>query len=51
VNSIANKPADAPEMLARQTEQRTRVLTQQMSGWFESLKKMASIKDNRSKQF
>jgi len=51
VNSIGNKPVDAPEMLAQTTEMRTRSLQQQLSGWFESLKKTATIKDNRSKQF
>jgi peptidyl-prolyl cis-trans isomerase D len=51
VNSIGNKPADAPELIALQADQRTKGLLQQMSGWFESLKKTATIKDNRSKQF
>ena len=51
VNSIGNKPADTPELLAQQADQRARGLLQQMSGWFESLKKTATIKDNRSKQF
>lgn len=51
VNSIGNLPADSPELLAQQANQRTKGLLQQMSGWFESLKKTADIKDNRSKQF
>ena len=51
VNSIGKKPADLPEIIAQQENQRTRSLLQQMSGWFESLKKTADIKDNRSKQF
>lgn len=51
VNSIGNKASDTPEMLAQMTDQRTRSLQQQLSGWFESLKKTATIKDNRSKQF
>ncbi|MEO7768346.1 MAG: peptidylprolyl isomerase, partial [Ferruginibacter sp.] len=51
VNSIGAKPADSPEALAMQAGQHTKVLLQQMSGWFESLKKTATIKDERSKQF
>lgn len=51
INSIGNKPIDTPEMLAQQADQRTKGLLQQGSGWFESLKKTANIKDNRSKQF
>ena len=47
---MGNKPADTPEVLAQQITQRTRGLLQQMSGWFESLRKTADIKDNRSKQ-
>lgn len=50
INSMGNKPADTPEVLAQQITQRTRGLLQQMSGWFESLRKTADIKDNRSKQ-
>ncbi|MBC7890238.1 MAG: SurA N-terminal domain-containing protein [Ferruginibacter sp.] len=51
VNSIGNRPADTPEMVAQMTDQRKKGLLQQMSGWFESLKKTAIIKDERSKQF
>jgi len=51
VNSIGNKPADTPEMLVQQADQRTKGLLQQMAGWFESLKKTATIKDERNKQF
>ncbi len=51
INGIGNKPADTPESLAQQADQHTKGLLQQMSGWFESLKKTATIKDNRSKQF
>jgi len=51
VNSIGNLPPDSPELLAQQASQRTKGLLQQMSGWFESLKKTADIKDKRSKQF
>lgn len=51
INSLGNKAADTPEMLAQQADQRSRTMSQQMSGWFESLKKTANIKDDRSKQF
>jgi len=50
VNSIGSKPADTPEESAKQASERTRALAQQInSGWFESLKKSAVIKDDRSK--
>ena len=51
VNSIGNKPTDSPAMIAQQADQHTKGMLQQMTGWFESLKKTATIKDNRSKQF
>ncbi|MEJ7586931.1 MAG: SurA N-terminal domain-containing protein [Ferruginibacter sp.] len=51
VNSIGIKPADTPEMLAQEGDQRTKALAQQLSGWFDSLKKTADIKDERSKRF
>ena len=52
VNSIGNKPADAAEELAKQAADRMKSLSQQInSGWFESLKKLATIKDDRSKTF
>ena len=47
VNSIGTK---AVEVTATQDSDRTKNLSQQInSGWFESLKKLAVIKDNRSK--
>ncbi|MEP7110903.1 MAG: SurA N-terminal domain-containing protein [Ferruginibacter sp.] len=51
VNNLGKKSADTPDMLAQQANQRTKGLLQQMSGWFESLKKTAVIKDERSKHF
>ncbi|MEO6548220.1 MAG: SurA N-terminal domain-containing protein [Ferruginibacter sp.] len=51
VNSIGNKAAETPELLAQQIDQRTKGLMQQLSGWFESLKKTAKIEDERSKRF
>ncbi len=50
VNSIAVKPADAPDVAAKQVVERTKSLSQQInSGWFESLRKLADIVDERSK--
>ncbi len=50
VNSIGTKPADAPDVAAQQISSRKQSLQQQISyGWFEALKKLADIKDNRSK--
>ena len=52
VNSIGNKPADSAEGIAKQATDRMKSLSQQInSGWFESLKKLATIKDDRSKTF
>ncbi len=52
VNSVGNKSADSAEELAKQASDRARTLSQQInSGWFESLKKLATIKDDRSKTF
>jgi peptidyl-prolyl cis-trans isomerase D len=49
VNSIGNKAADTPEILAMQTSEKTRIMQQTTYSFFESLKKAADIKDNRSK--
>ena len=49
VNTIGNKPADAPEVAAKQKEQKEKTLQQELYGWFDSLKKLANIKDDRSK--
>jgi peptidyl-prolyl cis-trans isomerase D len=50
VNGIAAKPADAPEVVAEQVKTREQTIRQQASyGWFEGLKKLADIKDDRSK--
>ncbi|MES2430238.1 MAG: peptidylprolyl isomerase [Bacteroidota bacterium] len=50
VNSIGSKPADAPEILVEQSKNRQQAIRQQISyGWFEGLKKVADIKDERSK--
>jgi len=50
VNSVGTKPTDAA--VEKQSSDRARAIAQQMSyGWFDSLKKLASIKDKRSKIF
>ena len=51
VNGISTLPADSPEQVVMQAAQRIRGLQQQQSGWFESLKKTATVKDDRSKHF
>ncbi|CAN5824271.1 peptidylprolyl isomerase [soil metagenome] len=51
INNIFAKPAETPEMKAQQADQRMKGLVQQLSGWFESLKNTATIKDERSKMF
>jgi peptidyl-prolyl cis-trans isomerase D len=51
VNSIGTKATDAAAA-EKQSNDRARAIAQQMSyGWFDSLKKLASIKDKRSKIF
>ena len=52
VNRIGTKAADPAESAEKQSQDRAKAITQQMSyGWFDSLKKLASIKDERSKIF
>ena len=52
VNSIGTKPADSPEAIEKQAAERARQLSQQISsGWFESLKKLADIKDDRTSMY
>jgi hypothetical protein len=51
VNSIGSLPAETPETTTLQSTEQTRALLQKLSGWFESLKTTAVIKDNRSKQY
>jgi peptidyl-prolyl cis-trans isomerase D len=51
VNSISSKPADAPEMAAQQASSRLAALRSQTNNWYEGLKKISDIKDNRSKVF
>jgi peptidyl-prolyl cis-trans isomerase D len=50
VNSIGTKSDDSPEVITQQDADKMRNLMQQKSyGWFDALKKEATIKDERSK--
>ena len=49
VNSLGNKAANAPVVAAMQASEKTKTMVQTTYSFFESLKKMADIKDNRSK--
>ena len=51
VNNISTKPNDTAEVAAAQVAEKTRSMVQTTYSFFESLKKMADIKDNRSKMF
>ena len=51
INNIGNLPPETAQNLSLQAAQQTKGILQQLSGWFESIKKTADIKDNRSKQF
>lgn len=51
VNSVGNKPTDTPEMIAATAKEKTTAMVQTTYSFFESLKKLADIKDNRSKIF
>jgi peptidyl-prolyl cis-trans isomerase D len=50
INSWGTKPDDSPEVATQQDADKERNLMQQKSyGWFDALKKTATIKDERSK--
>ena len=49
VNSLGNKAANAPVVAAMQASEKTKTMVQTTYSFFESLKKIADIKDNRSK--
>ena len=51
VNNVGNKVADASEVVAAQAINRTKTMLQNTYSFFESLKKLASIKDSRSKLY
>lgn len=49
VNSLGNKAAIDPALMAMLASEKTKTMVQTTYSFFESLKKMADIKDNRSK--
>ncbi|HMG82342.1 MAG TPA: peptidylprolyl isomerase, partial [Ferruginibacter sp.] len=50
INSFGTKADDAPELATEQDAEKMRNLMQEKSyGWFDALKKMATVKDERSK--
>ncbi len=51
VNSIQSKPGETPEVAAQQETSRMNAMRSQLNGWYEGLKKQATIKDKRSKHF
>jgi len=51
VNSVGNKTTDIPEVLSATAKEKTTSMVQTTYSFFESLKKLADIKDNRSKIF
>ncbi len=51
VNSVGNKATDTPEVLTATAKEKTTAMVQTTYSFFESLKKLAEIKDNRSKIF
>ena len=51
VNNVGSKAADASEVAAAQAAEKTKSMVQNTYSFFESLKKGADIKDNRSKVF
>ena len=51
VNSLGTKPADSPDMVLQQKNQKQATLRSQINNWYEGLKKLADIEDNRSKLY
>lgn len=49
VITVGTKPAETPELLAMQVSEKTKTMVQTTYSFFESLKKAADIKDDRSK--
>lgn len=50
-NSTGTKPADSPESAQQQASQKLSTLRSQANNWYEGLKKLADIEDNRSKLY
>ncbi len=51
VNSVGNKTSETADVIAEQVKAKTRTMVQTTYSFFESLKKLADIKDSRSKIF
>jgi peptidyl-prolyl cis-trans isomerase D len=51
VNTVQNKPDESPEVLAQQYNTKISSIKSQTNGWYEALKKRATIVDERSKRF
>ena len=51
VNSVQSKPADAPERQAENAKQKLSTIRSQTGGWYEALKKQATIVDKRFDHF
>ncbi len=51
VNAIQLKPAATPEEIVKQSTTRINALRGQINSWYEGLKKLADIKDSRSKYY
>ena len=51
VNSVGNKTTETSEAIVTQAADRTKTMVQTTYSFFESLKKMADIKDSRSKMY
>jgi peptidyl-prolyl cis-trans isomerase D len=48
VNSVGSKPADTPEAMKQMAAQKLGTLRGQTNSWYDGLKKLADIEDNRS---
>jgi peptidyl-prolyl cis-trans isomerase D len=51
VNTVQNKPDESAEVLAQQFNTKISSIKSQTNGWYEALKKRATIVDDRSKHF
>ncbi len=51
VNTVQNKPDESAEVLAQQYNTKISSIKSQSNGWYEALKKRATIVDGRSKHF
>ncbi len=51
VDAIGSKPQDAPEQMAQAVNTKMSTMRSQTSNWYEGLRKLADIKDNRSEHY